>query len=73
MFNKHLEDHGIWYFDHLKLAFFIGKESMVISLMAFVHWLLPMLFQTTASQRHAALMPEYQKRLKVAQLKHQKV
>jgi hypothetical protein len=37
MFTKHLDDHGVSYRDHQKLAFFFARESLKASFMAFVH------------------------------------
>lgn len=70
MFVKHLEDHGIWYFDHLKLAFFIAREALYVSIMAFIHWLTPVFFETGASKKLDAMMPEYKKRLEKAKAKY---
>ena len=61
MFNKHLKDHWISYRDHQKLAFFFARESFKASLMAFIHWWIPNLFQTGASDLHKNIFPEYDK------------
>jgi hypothetical protein len=37
MFKKHLDDHGVSYRDHQKLAFFFARESFKAGFMAFVH------------------------------------
>ncbi len=64
MFQKHLDNHGISYRDHLKLAFFFARESFKASFMAAIHWLLPNLFQTSASDLHKSILPRYEELLK---------
>jgi len=61
MFNKHLEDHGVSYRDHQKLAFFFGRQSLKASIMAFIHWIFPILFETSASDVHKSIFPKYEK------------
>ena len=61
MFNKHLEGHGVSYRDHQKLAFFFARESLKASFMAFVHWIVPRFFETSASDTHKEILPRYMK------------
>lgn len=63
MFTKHLDDHGVSYRDHQKLAFFFAKESFKASFMAFVHGIIPSFFETSASDTHKSILPRYQKML----------
>jgi len=63
MFNKHLEDHGVSYRDHQKLAFFFARESFKASVMATIHGIAPSLFETSASEVHKEILPKYQKML----------
>lgn len=59
MFKKHLNDHWVSYRDHQKLAFFFARESLKVSIMAFVHGLAPKFFETTASDLHKTILPRY--------------
>lgn len=59
MFQKHLDDHGVSYRDHQKLAFFFARESLKASFMAFVHGVIPKFFETAASDTHKAILPRY--------------
>ena len=70
MFNEHLNDHGIWYRDHQKLAFFFARESFKASIMACIHGLFPNLFKTSASDLHKSILPRYQKIFEKLKNKH---
>jgi len=59
MFKDHLEDHGVSYRDHQKLAFFFARESFKAAAMAFIHGIVPSLFKTNASDTHKAILPNY--------------
>ena len=61
MFKKHLDDHGISYREHQKLAFFFARESFKASCMSFIHGIFPSLFETSASRLHKSILPRYQK------------
>jgi len=63
MFTKHLDDHGVSYRDHQKLAFFFARESLKVSFVAFVHWVFPTFFETTGSRIHKNILPTYMKKL----------
>jgi len=63
MFKQHLQDHGVSYRDHQKLAFFFARESMKAWVMATFHGLIPSLFETSASDVHKKILPRYQKML----------
>jgi len=63
MFKKHLDDHGVSYRDHQKLAFFFARESLKASLMAFVHGIIPKFFETSASDTHKTILPRYMEML----------
>ena len=63
MFTKHLDDHGVSYRDHQKLAFFFARESFKASFMAFIHWLFPIFFETSASDTHKEILPRYMEML----------
>jgi len=63
MFKKHLDDHGVSYRDHQKLAFFFARESFKASIMAFVHGIIPKFFETSASETHKAILPKYMEML----------
>ena len=63
MFKKHLDGHGISYRDHQRLAFFFARESFKASVMAFIHWWFPSLFETDASDLHKSILPRYKKLL----------
>ncbi len=63
MFDKHLDDHGVSYFDHQKLAFFFAKESLKVTLAAFTHGIFPSLFETSAGDRHKTILPKYREML----------
>ena len=69
MFKKHLEDHGVSYRDHQKLAFFFARESFKASFMAFIHGIFPKFFETSASDTHKAILPEYMKMLNKFKMK----
>lgn len=60
MFKEHLDDHGISYRAHQKLAFFFARESFKVSIMAFIHGILPNIFKTSASDLHKSILPRYQ-------------
>jgi len=59
--KQHLQNHGISYRDHQKLAFFFAKNSLKVSLMSFVHGIFPIFFQTNASDLHKSILPKYNK------------
>lgn len=59
MFDKHLEDHGVSYFDHQKLAFFFAWQSLKAWFMALIHWIYPNFFETSASEVHKNILPIY--------------
>jgi len=59
MINNHLSEHGLSYFQHQKLAFFFAFNSFKVWIMAFVHWVFPFLFKTSASELHKKIMPKY--------------
>lgn len=59
MFKKHLQDHGVSYRQHQKLAFFFACESFKASCMAFIHGIIPRFFETSASDTHKAILPGY--------------
>ena len=59
MFKKHLEGHGVSYRDHQKLAFFFALESLKASIMAFIHGVFPVFFETSASEVHKGILPRY--------------
>lgn len=63
MFKKHLDDHGVSYRDHQKLAFFFARESFKASFMAFVHWIFPRYFETSPSDTHKSILPRYMEML----------
>ncbi len=63
MFKKHLEDHGVSYRGHQKLAFFFARESFKAAAMAAIHWIIPSLYETSASEVHKQILPRYQKML----------
>lgn len=63
MFQKHLDDHWVSYRNHQKLAFFFARESLKASFMAFVHWIIPRFFETSASDTHKAILPKYKEML----------
>lgn len=63
MFDKHLDDHGVSYFDHQKLAFFFARESLKVSLLALIHGLFPNFFETTAGDTHRKILPRYREML----------
>lgn len=46
---KHLKDHNMSYFKHLKFAFFIGFSMIVSGFCCIIHGLIPCVFQTAAS------------------------
>lgn len=70
MFKKHLHDHGVSYRDHQRLAFFFARESFKVSILAFIHWLIPVLFETSASDLHKKILPDYKKLLKKIKKKY---
>jgi len=72
MFKKHLEDHGVSYRDHQKLAFFFARESFKVSCMAFIHGLIPGIFETSAGDKHVTILPRYKKMLEEFQQKYKK-
>jgi hypothetical protein len=59
MFKKHLNDHGVSYRDHQRLAFFFARESLKASIMAFIHGIFPIFFETNASDTHKTILPRY--------------
>ena len=63
MFQKHLEDHGVSYKQHQKLAFFFARESLKASCMAFIHGIIPRFFETSASDTHKNILPRYMEML----------
>ena len=63
MFTKHLNDHGVSYRDHQRLAFFFARESLKAAFMAFIHGIIPSLFETTASDTHKTILPRYMEML----------
>jgi len=63
MFKKHLQDHGVSYRQHQKLAFFFARESLKASLMAFIHGIIPRFFETRASDTHKTILPRYMEML----------
>lgn len=63
MFKKHLDDHWVSYRDHQRLAFFFARESLKASIMAFIHWIVPKFFETSASDVHKTILPRYKKML----------
>ncbi len=63
MFKKHLDDHWVSYRDHQRLAFFFARESLKVSLMAFIHGLFPSYFETSASDVHKKILPRYMEML----------
>lgn len=63
MFTKHLDDHGVSYRDHQRLAFFFARQSFKAAIMAFIHGLIPSLFETSASDTHKTIMPRYMEML----------
>ena len=72
MFKKHLKSHWVDYLQHQKLAFFFAKQSIKAGIMAFIHWIIPLLFETSASELHKNILPEYKKLLEEFQKKHMK-
>lgn len=70
MFTKHLDDHGVSYRDHQRLAFFFARQSFKASIMAFIHGLIPSLFETSASDTHKTIMPRYMEMLDLFQKKY---
>ncbi len=59
MFTKHLQDHGVSYRNHQKLAFFFARQSLKASFMAFIHGIIPSFFETSASDTHKTILPRY--------------
>lgn len=49
--TKHLIENKVSYISHLKFAWSISIESLLVSLSIFIHGLLPCFFQTTASDK----------------------
>jgi len=72
MFKKHLDDHGVSYRDHQKLAFFFARESLKASFMAFAHGIIPRFFETSASETHKAILPRYKDMLETYKAKGNK-
>lgn len=59
---EHLKDHDLSYRDHQRLAFLVARDALKVSVMAFLHGLLPSLYvrSATASGTLKAIMPRYE-------------
>lgn len=63
-FKTHLQEHGITYHQHRKLAWFFAGRSFRVACMAFVHGIAPNAFvKFGASDLHKTIMPDYLDRL----------
>ena len=48
---KHLKDHNMTYFQHMKLAFTYAYKLGIMAIIAVIHGVLPFIFKTYVSDR----------------------
>ena len=60
---KHLEDHGLTYFQHLHVALLFASLSIAAGMIAIIHGLIPFIFETTAGDIHKSIMDKYQRQV----------
>ena len=51
MGNKHLQDHGMNYLEHLIHAFKFGGEMIGLGLISIIHGFIPSVYQTKGIER----------------------